>query len=85
MPETNRLQEFGFLIGQAFQLVDDLLDVTSSAEALGKKTAKDRDRGKSTLVELLGVEVTRRMASELLSEALSKISMFCYYIFVSKS
>ncbi len=60
---------FGQKIGLAFQIVDDLLDLTSSAEQLGKRTKKDAIRGKLTYPGLIGVEGSRRKADELLDEA----------------
>ncbi|MDQ0457366.1 polyprenyl synthetase family protein [Rhizobium paknamense] len=49
-----RLQAFGALIGRAFQLADDLLDLTADAATLGKATGKDAGRNKGTLVSLKG-------------------------------
>ena len=48
--DRERLAEFGSAIGLAFQLADDLLDVTSDAATLGKATGKDEAAGKATLV-----------------------------------
>jgi farnesyl diphosphate synthase len=53
--ERKRLRAFGEKIGLAFQLADDLLDVTSDAETMGKATGKDAGRGKGTLVALNGI------------------------------
>ena len=53
------LKNFGEALGQAFQIADDLLDVESSAAALGKATSKDVGRGKATFVSLLGAEGAR--------------------------
>jgi farnesyl diphosphate synthase len=63
------LDHFGRAIGLAFQIADDLLDVESSAEALGKATQKDRGKGKATFVDLLGQDGARRRAGELVAEA----------------
>jgi farnesyl diphosphate synthase len=67
---------FGMSIGEAFQLSDDLLDVTASTESLGKKSAKDGERGKPTLVSLIGVEASRARADMLLEEAVAAIAPF---------
>ncbi|MEM7463219.1 MAG: polyprenyl synthetase family protein [Pseudomonadota bacterium] len=67
---------YGRLVGEAFQLADDILDVTSSTEKLGKKTAKDSDRGKPTLVASIGVEASRKRARELADEAVSNLAYF---------
>ena len=67
--ERSRLRKFGEKIGQAFQLADDILDVTATAEQMGKKTAKDADAGKGTLVSLWGLERAKAKADELVKEA----------------
>ncbi|WP_413710527.1 polyprenyl synthetase family protein [Rhizobium sp. Rhizsp82] len=54
--DRKRLRAFGEKIGLAFQLADDLLDITSDAETMGKATGKDAGRGKGTLVALNGIE-----------------------------
>jgi farnesyl diphosphate synthase len=74
--ERNALKGFGLAIGQAFQLADDILDVTSSPEAMGKQTAKDDSRGKGTLVDLHGVDATRIRAQELLAQATGRLQSF---------
>ena len=63
------LQRFGEVIGLAFQLADDLLDITSNAATMGKATGKDENRGKGTLVALHGIEWTREKLSALIKEA----------------
>ncbi len=67
--DRQRLRRFGETIGLAFQLADDLLDLTSNAEAMGKATGKDAGRGKGTLVALRGEEWARQRLSDLVSEA----------------
>ncbi len=64
-----RLTRFGEIAGLAFQLADDLLDVTGDADAVGKATGKDADLGKATLVGLHGVEWTRNTLADLVAEA----------------
>ena len=64
-----RMTRFGEIIGLAFQLADDLLDVTSDAATLGKAAGKDAGRGKGTLVSLHGVEQARRRLEGLAGEA----------------
>jgi farnesyl diphosphate synthase len=63
------LRTYGQLLGQAFQIADDLLDVESDAATLGKATGKDSSMGKATLVGLLGVETARRRLAGLVAEA----------------
>jgi farnesyl diphosphate synthase len=64
-----RLKRFGEAIGLAFQLADDLLDVTSDLGRMGKATGKDAGRGKGTLVGLHGVEWAREQLAGLVAEA----------------
>jgi farnesyl diphosphate synthase len=64
-----RLGRFGEVVGLAFQLADDLLDVTSTTEEMGKAVAKDAAHGKGTLVALYGVETSRAELGRLVTEA----------------
>ena len=64
-----RLEEFGKRVGLAFQIADDLLDVTGDAAKLGKGVGKDATLGKRTYPALLGVEESRRKADALIDEA----------------
>jgi len=63
------LSDYAEDLGLAFQVVDDLLDFTSDASRLGKRTGKDAERGKLTYPGLLGVEASRRRAAELVESA----------------
>ncbi|APH74829.1 polyprenyl synthetase family protein [Aquibium oceanicum] len=67
--DRERLAEFGSAIGLAFQLADDLLDLTSDAATLGKAAGKDAAAGKATLAGLHGIEWTRRQLSGLMDQA----------------
>ncbi len=60
-------------VGLAFQITDDLLDVTSTPEQLGKATNKDAGRGKNTYPQLLGVEGSRNAATAELAAALEAL------------
>lgn len=64
-----RMTRFGEITGLAFQLADDLLDVTSDAATLGKAAGKDAGRGKGTLVSLHGVAAVRQRLDQLVEEA----------------
>lgn len=63
-------------IGLAFQIVDDILDVTSSSEILGKPVGSDGENGKSTYVSLLGLEKSKALAEELTEKAKAALSVF---------
>lgn len=63
-------------IGLAFQIVDDILDVTSDEETLGKPIGSDSENEKSTYVSLLGLEESSRYASELTSNAKKSLEIF---------
>jgi farnesyl diphosphate synthase len=62
--------------GRAFQLADDLLDVTATPEAMGKATGKDQEAGKQTLVSRLGVDGARKMLAGIVNEALLALRTF---------
>ena len=63
-------------VGLAFQIIDDILDVTSSSKALGKKVGKDIDKNKATFVSKLGLDNSKKKAFELVTEACDAISTF---------
>lgn len=67
--ERQRLRSFGEKIGLAFQLADDLLDLTSDAATMGKATGKDASRGKGTLIALRGADWATTRLRELVKEA----------------
>jgi geranylgeranyl diphosphate synthase type II len=64
-----RFAEYGGRVGVAFQIVDDLLDVRSTPEALGKPVGSDRARGKATVPGIVGVARAEREAERLLLAA----------------
>lgn len=66
---VQRLTNFGNRVGLAFQIADDLLDVTGDAARLGKEVRKDATLGKMTYPGLLGTEESRRRAAALIDEA----------------
>ncbi len=63
-------------IGLAFQIVDDLLDVESNSEDIGKTAGKDAQAGKATLVSLMGVSEAKRAAEALIEDAVSQLELF---------
>jgi geranylgeranyl diphosphate synthase type II len=74
--ELAALTEFGSRIGLAFQIVDDILDVTESSEKLGKTAGKDEKVKKATYPALYGIEASKRKASELVESALADVKDF---------
>lgn len=63
-------------LGLAFQIVDDILDVTSTSEVLGKPVGSDAEEGKTTFVTLLGLEEAQRRAAALTEEAEQILAQF---------
>ena len=70
------LTHFAELVGLAFQIQDDILDVTSTEEELGKPIGSDEKNHKSTYVSLYGLETAKKMAEETTQEALGCLDMF---------
>ena len=68
------LAEYGDALGLAFQVVDDILDVTQASATLGKTAGKDIDNNKPTYVTVLGLAAARRHANELRDKAQSALS-----------
>ena len=63
------LSDYGTAMGLAFQVVDDILDVTADSQTLGKTAGKDAAQDKPTFVSLMGLQASRNYAQELLSQA----------------
>lgn len=66
---TQSLADYGAALGLAFQVVDDILDVTQDSAVLGKTAGKDQDANKPTYVSVLGLEPARTLAQALRAEA----------------
>ncbi|HUA15369.1 MAG TPA: farnesyl diphosphate synthase [Verrucomicrobiae bacterium] len=71
--DVARLRAFGLAIGLAFQIVDDVLDVTQTSEQLGKTAGKDTASEKATYPALFGIEASVRKADSLVREAFSQL------------
>lgn len=74
--ELEALTTFGYNLGLAFQVIDDILDVTQTTEKLGKTAGKDESVDKSTYPAILGLEASRKEANRLTSTALEAIGLF---------
>ncbi len=68
--------EFGRAVGLAFQIIDDILDVTSTAEVLGKPIGSDAEEEKKTFVTLLGIETAKERARALTAYAHEQLGHF---------
>ena len=68
--------DYAYKLGMAFQIVDDILDVTGDAAVLGKPVGSDAANGKVTFVTLLGLEGAREMAAEYSRSALTALAAF---------
>ncbi|HTZ84575.1 MAG TPA: farnesyl diphosphate synthase [Candidatus Acidoferrales bacterium] len=74
--EVAKLRAFGLAIGLAFQIVDDVLDVTQTSEQLGKTAGKDTASEKATYPALFGIEASVRKADELVNSAFAELESF---------
>jgi len=74
--EVRKLRAFGQSIGLAFQIVDDVLDVTQTSEQLGKTAGKDTAAQKATYPALFGVEESERKADSLVNAAFEELESF---------
>lgn len=66
---SNEIRQLGYHIGMSFQYIDDLLDVQSDTETLGKPTGSDSDSDKLTSVKVYGIEGTQKKVAEHTSQA----------------
>lgn len=76
LPQRMALSAYGQSLGAAFQVADDILDVESTPEALGKATAKDADLNKATLVVAIGLEAAREERDRLADDAIRALRRF---------
>lgn len=74
--ETEKVERCAYNIGIAFQIQDDILDVTGSLETLGKQTGSDEKNRKTTYVTLKGIEEAGKEVKKLSEEAIAIISSF---------
>ncbi|ARN80239.1 polyprenyl synthetase family protein [Methylocystis bryophila] len=71
--ETQALSRYGAALGAAFQVADDILDAAGDTAALGKRAGKDAERGKATLVSLLGLDGAIARRDRLVEEAIAAL------------
>src|SRR5579863_7123860 len=74
--DVERLAAYGEKVGLAFQIADDLLDVTGSREAMGKAVGKDREQKKATYPALHGIGESKRIAVRLVDEACEALAVY---------
>ncbi|MBE5870791.1 MAG: polyprenyl synthetase family protein [Lachnospiraceae bacterium] len=67
------MEKIGYNVGIAFQIRDDILDVTGTLEELGKPIGSDKEQGKETYITLFGMEAARKDEEKLSQEAISKL------------
>ncbi len=68
--------QYGYYLGIAFQIIDDILDVTSTTEQLGKPVGSDKENNKSTFVSTLGLDAAISMANEYTNKAINSLMPF---------
>ncbi|MGC1498339.1 MAG: polyprenyl synthetase family protein [Sulfitobacter sp.] len=74
--DTMPLNSYASAVGLAFQIADDILDVTGDAATVGKATGKDANAGKATFVSHLGLDGAKRRADELVQSACDALSVY---------
>jgi geranylgeranyl diphosphate synthase type II len=72
----NALTEYGEKTGLAFQVIDDILDVTGTKEELGKSAGADHARGKNTYPSIFGLNASHKIADELISDSINALKIF---------
>jgi geranylgeranyl diphosphate synthase type II len=74
--QLNALTAFGYNVGLAFQIIDDILDVTQTSEQLGKTAGKDTAAAKATYPSIVGMEKSRAIAAQLTRRAFRALDAF---------
>jgi farnesyl diphosphate synthase len=73
-PQLSKLADYANNIGLAFQVIDDILDIESSTEELGKPSGSDVEKGKSTYPALIGLQQSKKLAQNLYQESIVSIA-----------
>ncbi len=74
--QLKALTDFGYHVGLAFQVIDDILDVTQTSEQLGKTAGKDTQAQKATYPAIVGLEKSRKIAEQLTAKAFAALKTF---------
>jgi geranylgeranyl diphosphate synthase type II len=74
--QLKALTDFGYHVGLAFQVIDDILDVTQTSEKLGKTAGKDTKAQKATYPSIVGLEKSRKIATQLTDKAFAALKPF---------
>jgi geranylgeranyl diphosphate synthase type II len=74
--QLKALTEFGYNVGLAFQVIDDILDVTQTSEKLGKTAGKDTKAQKATYPSIVGLDQSRKIAAQLTQRAFNSLKTF---------
>lgn len=74
--ELEAIATFGYNLGLAYQVVDDILDVTQTTEVLGKTAGKDQQAQKSTYPSIMGLEKSKKEAKKLTQNAMKALQIF---------
>jgi geranylgeranyl diphosphate synthase type II len=74
--QLQALTDFGYNVGLAFQVIDDILDVTQTSEKLGKTAGKDTKAQKATYPSIVGLERSRQIAGQLTQRAFNSLKGF---------
>lgn len=74
--DRDNMRSYAQDFGLAFQITDDLLDVTSTAEKAGKSVGKDQDQGKATLISIYGIEGAKAEAEKLTRRAIATLAPY---------
>lgn len=74
--QLKALTDFGYNVGLAFQIIDDILDITQTSEQLGKTAGKDTKAQKATYPSIVGMEKSRKLAKDLTARAFASLKIF---------
>jgi geranylgeranyl diphosphate synthase type II len=74
--QLKALTDFGYNVGLAFQVIDDILDVTQTSEQLGKTAGKDTKAQKATYPSIVGLDKSRKIAEQLTDKAFASLKIF---------